>query len=183
MIQIRVRLVGTIVTSSHHYGLGDVAPGSRSLDVLCPRFVAQFDHTMSEGKKSKVANSGSTSTHSSGAAAAPDADDGVTWKVLPRIAPSHSALNLTLHPTSTQHTVARIRQTQQVIRTPNPDNQGYARQKQNGKLWVRERLDALLDDGSFNEVGSLTGKPVLDETTGKMKDYLPAYVCTMLCPV
>lgn len=45
---------------------------------------------------------------------------------------------------------------------------------------MRERLDALLDGGSFNEVGSLTGKPILNETTGKMKDYLPAYVCAML---
>lgn len=134
---------------------------------------------MSEGKKSGVATSDSTSTTSSGA----DADDGVTWKVLPRIALSHSALKLTFHPASTQHAVAKIQHIQQVIRTPNPDNKGYARQKQNGKLWVRERLDALLDGGSFNEVGSLTGKPVFDETTGKMKDYLPAYVCAMLYPV
>lgn len=88
-----------------------------------------------------------------------------------------------MYPTSTQHAVARIRQTQQIIRTPNPDNKGYARQKQNGKLWVRERLDALLDGGSFNEVGSLTGEPVLDETTGKMKDYVPAYVCSEHFPV
>ncbi|EIW55545.1 propionyl-CoA carboxylase [Trametes versicolor FP-101664 SS1] len=107
---------------------------------------------MSEGRKSRLATSEPTSTTSSDGAAAPDADDGVTWK----------------------HAVARIRQTQQIIRTPNPDNKGYARQKQNGKLWVRERLGALLDGGSFNEVGSLTGKPILDETTGKMKDYLPA---------
>ncbi|OJT03451.1 Propionyl-CoA carboxylase beta chain, mitochondrial [Trametes pubescens] len=128
---------------------------------------------MSERKKSKVVSPASSTT-ASGGAAAPDGDDGVTWKVLPRIPFSHSSHDLTSVPPSTQHAVAKLQQIQHVVRTPNPDNKGYARQKQNGKLWVRERLDALLDGGSFDEVGSVTGKPVLDETTGKVKDYIPA---------
>ena len=31
------------------------------------------------------------------------------------------------------------------------------RQKQAGKLWVRERVEQLLDPGSFQEVGSVSG--------------------------
>ncbi|PSN75250.1 ClpP/crotonase [Corynespora cassiicola Philippines] len=41
--------------------------------------------------------------------------------------------------------------------TPNKDNRGYVRQKQAGKLWVRERVEQLLDPGSFHEVGSVSG--------------------------
>jgi acetyl-CoA carboxylase carboxyltransferase component len=32
-----------------------------------------------------------------------------------------------------------------------------------GKLTVRERIDALLDDGSFHEIGTISGKPTYDE--------------------
>ncbi|KAI0777207.1 propionyl-CoA carboxylase [Trametes elegans] len=80
------------------------------------------------------------------------ADDGVTWK----------------------HAVARIKRIQQATTIPKPHNPGYARQKQHGKLWVRERLDALLDAGSFVEVGSLTGKPDVEEEPGELKDFTPA---------
>ncbi|KAF2250424.1 ClpP/crotonase [Trematosphaeria pertusa] len=41
--------------------------------------------------------------------------------------------------------------------TPDPNNRGYVRQKQAGKLWVRERVEQLLDPGSFQEVGSVSG--------------------------
>ncbi|KAM5532152.1 hypothetical protein V8D89_014177 [Ganoderma adspersum] len=79
-------------------------------------------------------------------------DDGVTWK----------------------HAVSNIRKIQKKISTANPNDPGYSRQKQQGKLWVRERLDTLLDPGSFSEVGSLTGKPLYDENTGEVKDVVPA---------
>ncbi|KAI0634843.1 propionyl-CoA carboxylase [Trametes polyzona] len=105
---------------------------------------------MSEKKKTITADA---SKHSStDASAVPDGDDGATWK----------------------HAVAKIQSLQRLVTTPNPENKGYVRQKQSGKLWVRERLDALLDERSFSEVGSLTGKPVVDENTGQVKDYLPA---------
>ena len=41
----------------------------------------------------------------------------------------------------------------------NPDQTktGYVRQKEAGKLWVRERIALLLDKGSFKEVGSVAG--------------------------
>ncbi|CZS94183.1 probable propionyl-CoA carboxylase beta chain, mitochondrial precursor [Rhynchosporium agropyri] len=41
--------------------------------------------------------------------------------------------------------------------TPDTNNKGYVRQKQAGKLWVRERVLELLDQGSFHEVGSVSG--------------------------
>jgi acetyl-CoA carboxylase carboxyltransferase component len=44
-----------------------------------------------------------------------------------------------------------------IASTPDPTNKGYVRQKQAGKLWVRERVLALLDEGSFKEVGSVSG--------------------------
>ncbi|KAK3214923.1 hypothetical protein GRF29_19g1666124 [Pseudopithomyces chartarum] len=41
--------------------------------------------------------------------------------------------------------------------SPDPNNRGYVRQKQAGKLWVRERVEQLLDPGTFQEVGSVSG--------------------------
>ncbi|KAJ5702530.1 hypothetical protein N7488_010078 [Penicillium malachiteum] len=44
-----------------------------------------------------------------------------------------------------------------IAATPNLESRGYIRQKQAGKLWVRERIDQLLDPGSFQEIGSVSG--------------------------
>jgi acetyl-CoA carboxylase carboxyltransferase component len=44
-----------------------------------------------------------------------------------------------------------------IANTPDLSRTGYIRQKQAGKLWVRERIDKLLDPGSFQEIGSTTG--------------------------
>jgi hypothetical protein len=41
--------------------------------------------------------------------------------------------------------------------TPDPSNRGYQRQKKAGKLWVRERVEAFVDSGTFREVGSVSG--------------------------
>lgn len=46
---------------------------------------------------------------------------------------------------------------QRLAATPDTTRTGYIRQKQAGKLWVRERVDQLLDPGSFREIGSATG--------------------------
>lgn len=62
-----------------------------------------------------------------------------------------------------------------MIRKPNLQDPGYIRQKANNKLWVRERLTALLDKNSFSEVGSITGKPIYDHV-GILKSFTPAYV-------
>ena len=48
-----------------------------------------------------------------------------------------------------------------------------AKQKQQGKLTVRERVDALVDAGSFNELGALTGFATYDND-GQLRSLLPA---------
>jgi hypothetical protein len=53
--------------------------------------------------------------------------------------------------------MGQIATLRKIAATPDPTNRGYIRQKQAGKLWVRERVDALLDPGSFKEVGSVSG--------------------------
>ncbi len=51
--------------------------------------------------------------------------------------------------------------------------EGVARQHARGRLTVRERLDALLDDGSFQEHGRATALPDYDEND-ELTGYVPA---------
>lgn len=51
--------------------------------------------------------------------------------------------------------IARLRE---LARTPDTERRGYRRQKEAGKLWVWERVEALLDKGSLQEVGSVAGE-------------------------
>jgi acetyl-CoA carboxylase carboxyltransferase component len=48
-----------------------------------------------------------------------------------------------------------------------------ARQRAQGKLTVRERVDRLLDDGSFHETGGLAGVGAYDEA-GELEGFVPA---------
>ncbi len=48
------------------------------------------------------------------------------------------------------------------------------RQHAAGKLTVRERIDHMLDPGSFLEVGSIAGKATYDASQTVMTDFLPA---------
>lgn len=50
--------------------------------------------------------------------------------------------------------------------TPKSDTTGYIRHKMAGKLWVRERIELLLDKGSFKEVGSAAGTATWKKPTG-----------------
>ena len=47
------------------------------------------------------------------------------------------------------------------------------RQKERGKLNVRERMNMLLDDGSFREIGKIAGKGRYD-TKGDLQDFVPS---------
>ena len=47
------------------------------------------------------------------------------------------------------------------------------RQHQGGKLTVRERIDALLDEGTFHEIGALAGRAAYDED-GALASFVPA---------
>ena len=59
--------------------------------------------------------------------------------------------------------------------TPDESRRGYLRQKQAGKLWVRERLEQLLDCNSFREIGSLSGT-VTWEKMGAMRERPVSFV-------
>ncbi len=50
-----------------------------------------------------------------------------------------------------------------------------ARHRANGRLTVRERIDLLVDEGSFQEFGSITGVPEYDEA-GALRHLLPTNV-------
>ncbi|KAK3664557.1 hypothetical protein LTR22_004691 [Elasticomyces elasticus] len=61
----------------------------------------------------------------------------------------------------------------------NPDTTktGYRRHREAGKLWVRERIEQLLDKGSFREIGSVTGKVTWKQTGPLTEDpveFLPS---------
>src|SRR5471032_2340413 len=47
------------------------------------------------------------------------------------------------------------------------------RHRAQGKLTVRERIDALLDAGTFHEIGALTGRATYDDD-GNLLDVMPA---------
>lgn len=51
--------------------------------------------------------------------------------------------------------------------------EGIARQHAKGRLTIRERIDALLDDGSFREHGRATASPVYDDND-ELVEYAPA---------
>lgn len=56
---------------------------------------------------------------------------------------------------------------------PGSNEPGVVRQRSRGKLTCRERIDLLLDDGSFREVGSVAGFASYDED-GSVADFTPA---------
>ncbi|KAF8067701.1 propionyl-CoA carboxylase [Lyophyllum atratum] len=79
---------------------------------------------------------------------------------------------------SWEHPLSQLREQQKLIQQPNLHDPGYIRQKANSKLWVRERLTALLDRNSFAEVGSVTGKPIYDDESGELRSFTPANAVT-----
>ncbi|KAG6897309.1 hypothetical protein C0992_002611 [Termitomyces sp. T32_za158] len=74
------------------------------------------------------------------------------------------------------HALSQLEEQKQIIRKPNLQDPGYIRQKANNKLWVRERLTALLDKNSFSELGSVTGKPIYDNV-GVLKNAIIGFGC------
>lgn len=56
--------------------------------------------------------------------------------------------------------IAEFDNVRRLAQTPKTNTTGYKRHKEAGKLWVRERVELLLDEGSFREVGSTAGTAV-----------------------
>jgi acetyl-CoA carboxylase carboxyltransferase component len=73
---------------------------------------------------------------------------------------------------SWQNEVDEIRRREALAREMGgPEN--VARQHANGRLTVRERIDALLDPASFHEVGALAGRACYDEQ-GNLQSFVPS---------
>ncbi|TIA18480.1 ClpP/crotonase [Aureobasidium pullulans] len=60
-------------------------------------------------------------------------------------------------PSDYSDVLGQIATLQGIAATPDTSNRGYVRQKKAGKLWVQERIQQLLDFGSFRPVGSVSG--------------------------
>ncbi|OGE56892.1 hypothetical protein PENARI_c002G00596 [Penicillium arizonense] len=71
--------------------------------------------------------------------------------------------------------LTQINNLRTIAATPDPKNRGYIRQKQAGKLWVRERIDQLLDANTFTEIGSVSGT-VTWAKTAPMREKPVAFV-------
>lgn len=71
--------------------------------------------------------------------------------------------------------LSQLRSLRTLASTPDPKNRGYIRQKQAGKLWVRERIDKLLDAGTFREVGSVSGT-VEWKQTGRVTEVPESFI-------
>ena len=80
----------------------------------------------------------------------------LSQQVSPRGAKKGSA-KPTEPPADWSDVLGEINKVRELAATPNEKSTGYRRHKEAGKLWVRERIDLLLDKGTFREVGSLAG--------------------------
>jgi acetyl-CoA carboxylase carboxyltransferase component len=90
--------------------------------------------------------------------------------------------------------LAELDHVRKLAQTPKTETTGYIRHKEAGKLWVRERIELLLDPGSFQEVGSAAGtttwvtsegpkNSVIEEEKETVGDFTPSNnVQGMLCP-
>ncbi|KAH8649651.1 propionyl-CoA carboxylase-like protein [Tricladium varicosporioides] len=68
-----------------------------------------------------------------------------------------------------------------IARKPDLSNKGYVRQLQAGKLWVRDRVLKLLDEGSFHEIGSVSGtiqwsKPAKDQDGNPQPEKIESFI-------
>lgn len=73
--------------------------------------------------------------------------------------------------------LGQLKTLRKMAATPDGNKTGYIRQKEAGKLWVRERIEQLLDKGSFREIGSVTGKvqwKQIGPTKEEPEEYLPS---------
>lgn len=65
--------------------------------------------------------------------------------------------------------LSELDQVRKLAQTPKTETTGYQRHKEAGKLWVRERIELLLDKGTFREVGSAAGTATWLKPTHKKR--------------
>src|ERR1700729_1218426 len=90
------------------------------------------------------------------------ADDSVTQ---PRAEP------LQLSPVGWEAELAELRERQALARELGGKDR-VARQHAGGRLTVRERIDRMLDPGSFKEIGNIAGKASYD-ARGNITGFMP----------
>ena len=72
-----------------------------------------------------------------------------------------------------QPEILELRERQRIARQMSGPER-IARQHAAGKLTVRERIDSILDPGTFLEIGSIAGKATYDASQRRMIDFMPA---------
>ncbi|EPB92211.1 hypothetical protein HMPREF1544_01036 [Mucor circinelloides 1006PhL] len=87
--------------------------------------------------------------------------------------PANSIKDEALEKSEWKNEILEIRRRQTQNRTADTNDRGYIRQKTTGKLWVRERIDAFLDNDSFLEVGSVAGNTKYNKD-GSVESYTAA---------
>ena len=97
------------------------------------------------------------STLSKGAGTASQRLDQVKSHLEPKAKPRRRTTRGSELPADWSDVLGELNHVRKLAQTPKAQTTGYIRQKQAGKLWVRERVDLLLDPGSFQEVGSAAG--------------------------
>lgn len=96
-------------------------------------------------------------------------------QVSSHIKPQRKAKSASQLPADYSDVLSQINTLKEIAATPNPNHRGYVRQKQAGKLWVRERIAHLLDPDSFEEIGSVSGT-VKWRQTGPMRETPETFV-------
>src|SRR6202022_2389917 len=74
-------------------------------------------------------------------------------------------------PMSWERELAELRRREELARAMGGPER-VARQHASGRRTVRERIERLLDPGSFHEIGALAGKATYDD--GELSSFLPA---------
>lgn len=74
------------------------------------------------------------------------------------------------HPDSWEPELAELRQRQALARQMGGPER-VERQHKGGRLTVRERIDRMLDPGTFKEIGSIAGKATYDDG-GKITEFM-----------
>src|SRR5271169_3533205 len=81
-----------------------------------------------------------------------------------------------MYPVSWQPEIDEIRRREAIAREMG-GAANVERQHKAGRLTVRERIERLLDPGSFHEIGALTGRAVYDDG-GQLASFTPSNFVT-----
>ncbi|ORY79820.1 propionyl-CoA carboxylase-like protein [Protomyces lactucae-debilis] len=67
----------------------------------------------------------------------------------------------------------KIDQIHGITRNPPLNSRGYDKHIKTGKLWVRTRINTILDKDSYREIGTVTGTPTFKGNSNEMTDFVP----------